>query len=129
MAELTSTEVQNALYSVIDPELGINVVDLGLVYGIHTETDAATGASNVVLDMTLTTPMCPLSDIIEQQASAVLGEQYNAPVKVNWVWSPAWDLSKVTAAGREQLVALGFQGLQHEPPAECDAEEIVETVA
>jgi len=129
MAVVSADDVRSALYQVIDPELGINVVDLGLVYDIRVEAETATGAPNVVINMTLTTPMCPLSDIIERQAATVMADLYNATVNVNWVWSPPWGLDMVTPAGREQLVALGFQGLQHEPPDSCDAEEIVDKVA
>jgi len=128
----TPAEIQDALYQVIDPELGVNVVDLGLVYDIRVEADptaATANAQKIVLDMTLTTPLCPLSDVIEEQAANVLEDIFTGAVQVNWVWSPAWDLSKVTPAGHQQLIALGFQGLPHQPPEACDAQEIVEDVA
>jgi len=128
-SSFTADNVKDALYQVVDPELGVNVVDLGLVYGINIVADPATGTPNVVIDMTLTTPMCPLSDIIERQVATVMADLYHATVNINWVWTPAWDVNKVTKAGREQLISLGFQGLQHEPPASSDGEEIVETVA
>jgi len=126
---VTPEEVIDALYQVIDPELGLNIVDLGLVYGVHVEPPTETDETRVIVDMTLTTPLCPLSDVIENQISSVLSDIFAGPVAVNWVWSPPWDLSKVTAAGHEQLVALGFQGLPHQPPESCDAEEIVQDVA
>jgi metal-sulfur cluster biosynthetic enzyme len=103
-------EVEEAMRDVVDPELGINVVDLGLVYDVRIE--AAEGSPAVVtLDMTLTSAACPLTDVIEDQASAALcgGPQPIAgDVKINWVWMPPWGPDKITDEGREQLRALGF---------------------
>jgi len=126
---LTAAEVKDALYQVIDPELGINVVDLGLIYDVRVENETASGHPQVYLDMTLTTPLCPLSDHIEAQIAAVLSDQFNAESSVNWVWTPPWGVRMVSAAGHEQLRALGFVGLSHEPPDSCDAQEIVEVAA
>jgi metal-sulfur cluster biosynthetic enzyme len=111
MAELTATkdDVEEAMRDVVDPELGINVVDLGLVYGITLEDGAAGRA--VVLDMTLTSAACPLTDVIEDQAMSVLtgGPTPLADdVRINWVWMPPWGPDKITDDGREQLRALGF---------------------
>ena len=91
-----------ALKDVIDPELGINVVDLGLLYGVRIDP-----ADNVVLDMTLTSAACPLTDVIERQAEMVL-EGLAASTTVNWVWMPAWGPDRITPDGREQLRAIGF---------------------
>nr|WP_219632640.1 metal-sulfur cluster assembly factor [Haloechinothrix aidingensis] len=98
-------DVEEAMRDVVDPELGINVVDLGLVYGIRvSESNVAT------IDMTLTSAACPLTDVIEDQTSSVLVG--NAPVvsdyEINWVWTPPWGPEKITDEGREQLRALGF---------------------
>ncbi|GAA2843084.1 MULTISPECIES: metal-sulfur cluster assembly factor [Crossiella] len=97
-------DVEEAMRDVVDPELGINVVDLGLVYGIHVEED------NVcILDMTLTSAACPLTDVIEDQTRAVLtGPGLVDEVRINWVWMPPWGPDKITDDGREQLRALGF---------------------
>jgi metal-sulfur cluster biosynthetic enzyme len=98
----TLDEVTEALKDVIDPELGINVVDLGLVY------DMSVDESNVaVLDMTLTSAACPLQDVIEDQARQVLAD-ITSDVKINWVWMPPWGPNKITDDGREQLRAIGF---------------------
>ncbi|MGH3544974.1 MAG: metal-sulfur cluster assembly factor [Mycobacteriales bacterium] len=112
MAELTDTvakvdDVEEALRDVVDPELGINVVDLGLVYGIHVdESNIAT------LDMTLTSAACPLTDVIEDQIRAVLTTGATgglcADFRINWVWIPPWGPDKITDDGREQLRAIGF---------------------
>ena len=103
-------DLQEAMYDVVDPELGINVVDLGLVYGITVEKAAAEGAGTVaLLDMTLTSPACPLTDVIEDQTvNALVGPGLVNEVKINWVWNPPWGPDKITDDGREQLRALGF---------------------
>lgn len=95
-------DVEEALRDVVDPELGINVVDLGLVYGITVD-----GANNAVIDMTLTSAACPLTDVIEDQTSAAL-EGLVETHRINWVWMPPWGPDKITEDGREQLRALGF---------------------
>ncbi|MBS6672168.1 MAG: metal-sulfur cluster assembly factor [Actinomyces graevenitzii] len=95
-------DVEECLRDVIDPELGINVVDLGLLYGVEI------GSSNeITLDMTLTSAACPLTDVIEEQARQVL-DHISDDVRVQWVWLPPWGPDKITPEGREQLRALGF---------------------
>ena len=95
-------DVEECLRDVIDPELGINVVDLGLLYGVEI------GSSNEIpLDMTLTSAACPLTDVIEEQARQVL-DHLSDDVRVQWVWLPPWGPDKITPEGREQLRALGF---------------------
>jgi metal-sulfur cluster biosynthetic enzyme len=102
----TIDDVEEAMRDVVDPELGINVVDLGLVYGIHVDdTNIAT------LDMTLTSAACPLTDVIEDQTRAALvagGGGLVNDFRINWVWMPPWGPDKITDDGREQLRALGF---------------------
>jgi metal-sulfur cluster biosynthetic enzyme len=99
---LTEDDVTEAMKDVVDPELGINVVDLGLVYGIHLDED-----KNAVLDMTLTSAACPLTDVITDQTEQALEGLVN-DVHINWVWMPPWGPDKITDDGREQLRALGF---------------------
>ena len=101
-ATLTDDDVTEAMKDVVDPELGINVVDLGLVYGVHIDED-----TNVVLDMTLTSAACPLTDVIQDQTNSALEGLVN-DVTINWVWMPPWGPDKITDDGREQLRALGF---------------------
>ena len=103
----TVDDVTEAMKDVVDPELGINVVDLGLVYGIDVDE------SNVaILDMTLTSAACPLTDVIEDQARQALtggpGPGLVDDIRINWVWMPPWGPDKITDDGREQLRALGF---------------------
>ena len=97
-------DIEEAMRDVVDPELGINVVDLGLVYGITVDDRIAT------IDMTLTSAACPLTDVIEDQArSALTGSGMVDDIKINWVWMPPWGPEKITEDGREQLRALGFR--------------------
>lgn len=98
-------EIEEALRDVVDPELGVNVVDLGLLY------DLQVGADNVVtIDMTLTSAACPLTDMIEEQiAAALLGDRPLVDdFRINWVWLPPWGPDRITDDGRAQLRALGF---------------------
>ena len=98
----TVEDVTEALKDVVDPELGINVVDLGLVYGVHLDQD-----TNAVIDMTLTSAACPLTDVIQDQTNTALEGMVN-DVLINWVWMPPWGPDKITDDGRDQLRALGF---------------------
>lgn len=95
-------DVIEALKDVVDPELGINVVDLGLVYGVHVDDD-----SSVTVDMTLTSAACPLTDVIEDQVDSSL-EGLATRSAINWVWMPPWTPEKITDDGRDQLRMLGF---------------------
>jgi metal-sulfur cluster biosynthetic enzyme len=95
-------DILEALRDVVDPELGINVVDLGLVYGVAVGEDRL-----ATIDMTLTSAACPLTDVIEDQARAALDGLVN-DFRINWVWMPPWGPDKITEDGREQLRALGF---------------------
>ena len=94
-------DLTEAMRDVVDPELGINVVDLGLVYDIHVDGNQAT------IDMTLTSAACPLTDVIEDQTRQAL-EGLVEGFSINWVWMPPWGPDKITDDGREQLRALGF---------------------
>ena len=102
--ELTAEQedVLEALRDVVDPELGINVVDLGLVYGVDVDAERV-----ATIDMTLTSAACPLTDVIEDQARDAL-DGVVADFRINWVWMPPWGPENITEDGREQLRALGF---------------------
>jgi metal-sulfur cluster biosynthetic enzyme len=108
-AELAAIDdVEEAMRDVVDPELGINVVDLGLVYDIRVDEE-----NIAILDMTLTSAACPLTDVIEDQARQALtggpGPGLVDDIRINWVWMPPWGPDKITDDGREQLRALGFR--------------------
>ena len=98
----TKDDVIEAMKDVVDPELGINVVDLGLVYGVDVDEH-----SNTVLSMTLTSAACPLTDVIEDQTRSALDGIVN-DFRIEWVWMPPWGPDKITDDGREMLRALGF---------------------
>ncbi|MEI6406788.1 MAG: metal-sulfur cluster assembly factor [Actinomycetes bacterium] len=104
MAENQATldDVTEAMKDVIDPELGINVIDLGLVYDMRIDD-----ANIAILDMTLTSAACPLQDVIEDQTRQVL-QDLTSDVKINWVWMPPWGPNRISDDGREQLRAIGF---------------------
>ena len=99
-------DVEEALRDVVDPELGINVVDLGLVYGVTIDQN-----NQAIIDMTLTSAACPLTDVIEDQTREALvggADPLVDDFRINWVWMPPWGPDKITDDGREQLRALGF---------------------
>lgn len=98
----TARDVRQALHEVIDPELGIDVIDLGLVYGIEIDE-----FGRAIITMTLTTPACPLTDLIEDECASVLAglvEEF----RIDWTWNPRWTVDCITDEGRDQLAALGF---------------------
>ena len=101
-AGLELEDVLEAMRDVVDPELGVNVVDLGLVYGVNVGEDRV-----ATIDMTLTSAACPLTDVIEDQTRDAL-EGLVSDFRINWVWMPPWGPEKITEDGREQLRALGF---------------------
>ena len=100
--------MREALAEVIDPDLGVNIVDLGFVRAVVVEGRTA------VITMTLTSAACPLTGVLEDQIRAGL-----APLacvddggvddfRVDWQWLPAWRPADITDSGREQLRAIGF---------------------
>ena len=101
-ARPTEEEVLDAMLDVVDPELMVNVVDLGLVYGVHIDEN-----NWATLDMTLTSPTCPLTDRLEYDTNLAL-EGLVSGVTINWVWLPPWTLDNITEEGREQLRAIGY---------------------
>lgn len=101
-AQTPLEDIEEALKEVIDPELGINIVDLGLLYGLNYAEDGA-----LIIDMTLTTAACPLTDVIEEQVSQNIGTMVDE-WRLNWVWMPPWGPEKITDDGKEQMRALGF---------------------
>ena len=96
-------EISEALKDVVDPELGVNIVDLGLIYDLawDDENDA------LIISMTLTSAGCPLTDVIEDQSAQALDGIVDG-FRINWVWMPPWGPEKITPDGREQMRALGF---------------------
>lgn len=101
-ARADEEDVLEAMRDVVDPELMVNVVDLGLVYGVHIDEE-----NNATIDMTLTSPTCPLTDRLEYDTQLAL-EGLVGSVTINWVWLPPWGLDNITEDGREQLRAIGY---------------------
>jgi metal-sulfur cluster biosynthetic enzyme len=91
--------VRQLLRAVIDPELGVNIVDLGLVYGI-----AVDAGGTVVIEMTLTTPGCPLGGFLEDEIRACLTQLPQVrDVEVGVVWEPPWEPAAMSDAAKDQL--------------------------
>jgi metal-sulfur cluster biosynthetic enzyme/ribosomal protein L22 len=96
-------EVREALFDVIDPDLGVNIVDLGFVRAVTVEGQAA------VITMTLTSAACPVAGVMEDQIRAGLAPLNGIEeVRIDWQWIPAWRPADMTDSGREQLRAIGF---------------------
>jgi metal-sulfur cluster biosynthetic enzyme len=98
----SETELRTAMKSVYDPEIGLSVEDLGLVYGFSSE------GKKVIVNMTLTTPMCPLGPVINSQTYSVLTSRFPQieDVELNLVWEPRWDPR--TMASEEAKAELGI---------------------
>ena len=96
-------DIVEALREVVDPELGVNIVDLGLIYDLafDEEHDA------LVISMTLTSAGCPLTDVIENDIAEALDGLVRA-FRINWVWMPPWTPERITDDGRDMMRALGF---------------------
>jgi metal-sulfur cluster biosynthetic enzyme/ribosomal protein L22 len=95
--------VRDALAEVIDPDLGVNIVDLGFVRGV------ALDGRTAVITMTLTSAACPLTGVLEDQIRAGLVSLGCVDdFRVDWQWIPAWRPADITDSGREQLRAIGF---------------------
>jgi metal-sulfur cluster biosynthetic enzyme len=96
-------QVEEGLKDVIDPELGVNIVDLGLIYDLSwdDEEDA------LIVSMTLTPAGCPLTDVIEEEITKSM-DGIVERFRINWVWMPPWGQERITADGRDMMRALGF---------------------
>lgn len=98
-AEVAADDVMDSLMFVIDPEVGVNVVDLGLIYNVELNGSA------VVITMTLTTPGCPLHDTIEEAIRRVIETRHPqiTDIHTDLVWDPPWDTDMISDAGRKAL--------------------------
>ena len=105
---LTNDDVLTALRDCFDPEVKLNLVDLGLIYSVSTEPDPhaapAFPRQRVKVTMTLTTPQCPASGLIfEQVHNRLAGIPQIGKVEVDLVWEPKWTPHRISPAGRKQL--------------------------
>ncbi len=92
-------DILMALKTVIDPELGINIVDLGLVYHAERSTNG------IAIALTMTTPACPLGEMMSEEIKLVLRDRFpDAPdVRVDIVWDPPWSPELMSEESRRQL--------------------------
>lgn len=95
----TLEQIRNTLRSVVDPEVGVNIVDLGLIY------DVAITAATINVSLTMTSPACPLGDLIIEEAESALRAVVPEEVEVRFalVWSPPWDPSMMSDKARQNL--------------------------
>jgi metal-sulfur cluster biosynthetic enzyme/ribosomal protein L22 len=99
----SASAVREALSEVIDPDLGVNIVDLGFIRAVAIE------GRTVVITMTLTSAACPLTGVMENQIRTVLTPlDYIDEFRMDWQWVPAWRPADITDSGGEQLRAIGF---------------------
>src|SRR5665213_2648573 len=92
--------VEAALREVYDPELGLDIISLGLVYDIH-EVD-----NELIVDMTLTMPGCPVSESLPEEADAAVGDAVRPlgrKSQVRVVWDPPWSIERMSAEAAERL--------------------------
>jgi metal-sulfur cluster biosynthetic enzyme len=98
----TAEDVRESLKRVVDPELDVNIVDLGLIYAIDVAPNA-----DVTITMTLTSMGCPLGPVIVEEISTALNGVYGVPnvgaIDVNIVWSPPWSPASMTDDGKDAL--------------------------
>jgi metal-sulfur cluster biosynthetic enzyme len=96
---ITEDVIRDALRDVIDPELGVNIIDLGLVYAIEIAD------TTVRVVMTMTSPACPLGgylrDLVDQTLRWRLPDAHDVQIEI--VWEPPWHPDMITAAGQQQL--------------------------
>jgi metal-sulfur cluster biosynthetic enzyme len=95
---ITEEQVKEALTNVYDPEIGMNVIELGLVYDIEVDDE-----DNVSIEMTLTSPGCPLGEILTQQVDHVLRAIGAKSTRVDIVWSPPWTPDMMSEEAKEKL--------------------------
>lgn len=94
------SEIFTLLRGVIDPELMISIIDLGLVYEVIVEESLKA----VVINMTLTSPGCPMGDAIQEDVKQIILANYeDYTVSINLVWNPPWTLDSITEKGKEAL--------------------------
>ncbi len=95
---VTKGEILDALTGVIDPEIGMNIVDVGLVYRVEPSEDS------VEIDFTLTSPGCPLADVIVEDMKKQVAEKTGiTEVKTNLVWNPPWSIDFMSEEARLEL--------------------------
>jgi len=100
---LTKKQILEKLSLVIDPELGLNIVDLGLIYEVKVLPEREGGRRNAEVTMTLTTPACPLANYLLAEVEAKLNEIPDADIEVRVVFDPPWSPGRMSEKAKAQL--------------------------
>lgn len=104
VANPTAEQILEALKAVHDPEIPVNIVDLGLVYNLEVSPEG-----NVAIEMTLTAIGCPVQDMVRADAEAAVASVPGVKeVSIDFIWSPPWSLDKMTEDGKQQMRMFGF---------------------
>jgi metal-sulfur cluster biosynthetic enzyme len=95
----TPDQIRSILRNVVDPEIGVNIVDLGLIYDIRIE------AGEIRIALTMTSPACPMSDLVLSDAQAALAEAFPdaPPAAIDLVWNPPWEPARMSDKARATL--------------------------
>lgn len=95
----TPDQIRSILRVVVDPEVGVNIVDLGLIYGVEVTPE------EVKIDLTMTSPACPMSDLIIDDAEAALKPALpeSCKISIDLVWNPPWEPSMMSDKARDNL--------------------------
>jgi len=102
MSTWTSEEIKEALRQIYDPEINLNIVDLGLIYNVDVKENG-----DVHIDMTLTSPICPFGEIVQEETNRILRQMPGiGEVYINLVWDPPWDPRSM--ASEEAKLVLGL---------------------
>lgn len=96
---MSDAQILAALKDVVDPEIGLNIVDLGLVY--HADWTA----QGIVVAMTVTTPTCPIGELLVAEAESVLRRHFpeTPSIRVDLLWDPPWSPDRISEQGRQAL--------------------------
>ncbi|MBB5192759.1 metal-sulfur cluster biosynthetic enzyme [Silvimonas terrae] len=99
MSSITVDAVRDALKTVIDPEIGINIVDLGLVYHVDITPDT------IKVMMTMTTPACPMGNMLQEDVHDTLGAHFGTTraVEIELVWEPLWSPERMSESARSHF--------------------------
>ena len=95
----TPEQIRTSLRAVVDPEVGVNIVDLGLIYDVQVSPDA------LRIALTMTSPGCPLGDLIIEEAAAALAADWPEapPASIELVWNPPWEPAMMSDKARDNL--------------------------
>lgn len=95
----SANQVRDSLRTVVDPEVGINIVDLGLIYDVKVSSEM------IAIELTMTSPACPMSDLVLADAGSALAKAFpdGPPVHIALVWNPPWQPTMMSDKARDTL--------------------------